>query len=158
MIRMICGACRVGTEIKRASDGPFSLSPAEEERLVRLGVAAYTAGGVTVGVATPPAPGSDAGAGVNTDDETPPAGGQETPKSDDEQKKAHLDREQLAGMEYNDLKKLAADMGVNPASKKKDDIIEAIVAATVKPGPEVEPPAQDDDETPPHVIPEEPVT
>ena len=41
MIQMTCGACRVGTALKRAVDGPFSLDPASEERLVARGVAVY---------------------------------------------------------------------------------------------------------------------
>lgn len=41
MIQMICGACRVGIALKRAGDGPFSLDPAGEERLVARGVAVY---------------------------------------------------------------------------------------------------------------------
>ena len=52
MIQMTCGACRVGTVLKRASDGPFSISPAEESRLVSSGVAVYVSSSAGKGVAT----------------------------------------------------------------------------------------------------------
>lgn len=59
---------------------------------------------------------------------------------------ARLDAEQLEGMDFNDLKKLAKDMGVNPEGKKKTDYIAAILAADIEPGEEAdgdEPPALD---------------
>lgn len=43
MIQMICGACRVNNALKRAGDGPFSMSPEAEKRLVDAGVAEYAA-------------------------------------------------------------------------------------------------------------------
>ena len=56
---------------------------------------------------------------------------------------AHLDAEQLESMDFNDLKKLAKDMGVTPDGKKKADYIAAIVAADIEPGDD-----SDDDEPP----------
>lgn len=41
MIQMVCGACRVGDQLKRAADGPFTLSPEVEQRLVDAGAATY---------------------------------------------------------------------------------------------------------------------
>lgn len=41
MIRMKSGVCPTKDGMKRASDGPFSLTDAQEERLVRRGVAEY---------------------------------------------------------------------------------------------------------------------
>jgi hypothetical protein len=46
----------------------------------------------------------------------------------------HLDAAELEGWDYNQLKKLAADMGVTPKGKKKADLIAAITAAEVTPG------------------------
>lgn len=52
---------------------------------------------------------------------------------------AHLDREQLEGMKFDDLKRMATDMGiVIKGLKSKNDIVEAIVAVEVVPGPEVD--------------------
>ena len=44
----------------------------------------------------------------------------------------HLDAEQLEAMNFNDLKKLAKDMGVNPADKTKAGYIAALVAVEVE--------------------------
>lgn len=55
------------------------------------------------------------------------------------QQTAHLDRGQLEEMKFDDLKKLAADMGIDTAGlKKKADLVEAIAAEEVIPGPEDE--------------------
>lgn len=156
MIVMICGVCGGKNGMKRASDGPFSLSPAEEERLVRRGVAAYVPEEPVSPVATLHVGDDDNEKGVNTDDENTAADGQETPDSESGEK-VYLDREQLAAMDYNELKKLAADMGAKPASQKKEDLIAAIAAIPVEPGPAEEQHAPDDDEEPPEVTPEEPV-
>jgi hypothetical protein len=60
----------------------------------------------------------------------------------------HLDPEQLAEMDYNDLKKLAADMGVKPTGKSKADYIAALVAVEVELGDEADPDEDDEDELP----------
>lgn len=57
---------------------------------------------------------------------------------DDGKTAAHLDAAQLENMDFNDLKKLAKDMGVTPAGKKKADYIAALVAVEVEPGEELE--------------------
>ena len=44
----------------------------------------------------------------------------------------HLDPEQLEEMDYNALKKLAADMGVKPGGKTKADYVAAIAAAEIE--------------------------
>lgn len=50
---------------------------------------------------------------------------------------AHLDTAQLEEMKVDDLKKLAADMGIDTTGfKRKADYVEAIAAAEVTPGPE----------------------
>lgn len=49
---------------------------------------------------------------------------------------AHLDRAQLESMKQDELKKLAADMGIDTKGFKKNaDYIEAIAAAEITPGP-----------------------
>lgn len=61
--------------------------------------------------------------------------GEETPVQHTPQT-AHLDKGQLEEMKYDDLKKLAADMGIDTAGlKKKADLVEAIAAEEVIPGP-----------------------
>lgn len=52
---------------------------------------------------------------------------------------AHLDREQLEEMKFDDLKRMATDMGIDiKGLKSKNDIVEAIVAVEVTPGPEAD--------------------
>ncbi len=41
MIRLKCGVCATKDGLRRAGDGPFSLSQPKEERLVKRGVAEY---------------------------------------------------------------------------------------------------------------------
>ena len=61
--------------------------------------------------------------------------GEETPEQSTPQT-AHLDKGQLEEMKFDDLKKLAADMGIETAGlKKKADLVEAIAAVEVIPGP-----------------------
>ena len=55
-----------------------------------------------------------------------------------------LDKEQLETMEYNQLKKLAASLGVKPNGNKKADLVAAISAAEV----EIEDPEDFDDDLP----------
>lgn len=55
--------------------------------------------------------------------------------------KGHLDKAQLEEMKIDDLKKLAADMGINTSAlKKKAELVEAIASV------EVEAAAEDDNE------------
>jgi len=44
----------------------------------------------------------------------------------------HLDASDLETWDFNEIKKLAADLGVKPAGKKKADYIAAIVAEEVE--------------------------
>lgn len=106
---------------KTAADGAFEIDDAQAERFVSLGVAKYA-------TATEAAQEPEAIPGTPSDDE------------EGEQLTGHLDADQLGAMSYNDLKKLAADMGVKPEGNKKDDYIAAICAADVD--------ADDEDELP----------
>ena len=123
-IRVTRGGCGISYEdehgtkrhaLKTPEDGPFMCDEAQAERLVRLGVAAYVTGRA---LEAPQDPDAD----TDPDNQEP------------EKTTGHLDAAELEGWEYNQLKKLAADMGVKPEGKKKADYIAAIVAAEVTAG------------------------
>lgn len=111
-IKVICGGCgiryketsgRFRYTHKTAEDKPFECEDAQAERLVSLGIAEYV--------------------------ETPASNGEETaiyPKED--MQDVHFERKDLEAMDYNDLRKLAAELGVEAEGKKKADYIEAIMA------------------------------
>lgn len=128
-IRVTRGGCGIsyndehGTKrhaLKTPEDGPFMCDEAQAERLVRLGVAAYVTGRA---LEAPQDPDAD----TDPDNQEP------------EKATGHLDAAELEGWEYNQLKKLAADMGVTPKGKKKADLIAAITAAEVEPGNNTDP-------------------
>ena len=135
-IRVTRGGCGIsyndehGTKrhaLKTPEDGPFMCDEAQAERLVRLGVAAYVTGGA---LEAPQDPDAD------TD-----------PDNQESEKTAgHLDAAELESWDYNQLKKLAADMGVTPKGKKKADLIAAITAAEVTPGNDTDPSEDDGSE------------
>lgn len=118
--------------LKTPESGPFECDDTQAARLVSLGVAEYV---------------NEIGCQKDAD----PADGQEKQADgaqETEKATGHLDPEQLAEMDYNDLKKLAADMGVKPEGKTKADYIAAIVAAEVEPGDEDDDNEDDGDELP----------
>lgn len=120
-----CGICYTDSNgvkrhaLKTPENGDFECSDEQADRLVRLGVAVYVED-------------------VKQQDDTDTKQDGETESTT----KTHLDAEELESWDYNELKKLAAEMGVEPAGKKKADYIAAIVAEEV----EV---SVDDDELPP---------
>lgn len=120
-----CGICYTDSNgvnrhaLKTPENGAFECSDEQADRLVRLGVAVYVED-------------------VKQQDDTDTKQDGETEST----MKAHLDAEELENWDYNELKKLAAELGVEPAGKKKADYIAAIVAEEV----EV---SIDDDELPP---------
>ena len=120
-----CGICYTDDNgvnrhaLKTPENGAFECSDEQADRLVRLGVAIYVED-------------------VKQQDDTDTKQDGETEST----MKAHLDAEELENWDYNELKKLAAELGVEPAGKKKADYIAAIVAEEV----EV---SVDDDELPP---------
>lgn len=127
-IRVTRGGCGISYEdehgtkrhaLKTPEDGPFVCDDAQADRLVRLGVAVYITSNAPKAQQEP-------------DDEDP--GNQEPEKAT-----GHLDAAELAGWDYNQLKKLAADMGVTPKGKKKPDLIAAITAAAIEPSNDMEP-------------------
>ena len=61
----------------------------------------------------------------------------DTPEQQEKQETAHLDKEQLEEWKFDDLKRLAEDMGIDTKSlKKKAELVEAIAAVEVIPGDE----------------------
>lgn len=119
-IRVTCGGCGIEYTdehgnarhaLKTAEDGPFLCDAKQAERLVGLGVAAYV-----------------------TTKEPETAEGDQDPGATPDTKTGYLSAEDLEKWDFNDLRKLAADMGVKPEGKKKADYIAAIVAAEVTAG------------------------
>lgn len=115
--------------LKTPESGPFKCDDAQADHFVRLGVATYV------------------GVSAEIEPTAPPADDKETEQPDDNQQhetlKGHLDAADLESWEYNNIVKLASDMGVSLKSRKREDLIAAIVAA------EVELPSEEDDELPP---------
>jgi hypothetical protein len=99
---------------KTKKDPPFKLSDEKEKHLVDRGVAKY----------------------VNLD-ENPAKDPVEDPEEEpEEDPTAHLDAAELEGWDYSELKKLAAEMGIEPKGRKKSDYVEALAAAEIIPGDE----------------------
>lgn len=95
--------------LKTPESGPFECDDAQAERLVGLRVAEY------VGPQCAFSPVEQQG------------------KTGEAEKAAgRLDVKELEGMEYNELKKLAAEMGVKPEGKTKADYIKALAAAEIE--------------------------
>ena len=127
-IKVICGGCGIvykdaaGNDrhaLKTPESGPFECDDAQAERLVGLGVAQYVGHIWHQDAAETPA----------QQEET---GEQTEETSEPEKVMGRLSAEDLESWDYNQLKKLAADMGVVPAGKKKADYIAAIVAVEVE--------------------------
>ena len=110
---------------KAPESGPFQVDDALAARLVGRGVAVY----VDASKAAPAA---------KMRQEDPAAAALVAAAGP-----GHLAPADLELMEFNELRKLAADMGVKPAGKKKADYIAAIAAAEVGYGDE-----EDADELP----------
>ena len=123
-----CGICYTDANgvkrhaLKTPENGAFECGDEQADRLVRLGVAIYA------GTAGKTAQQADAEPEQSNEPEQTVTG--------------HLSAEDLEGWDYNELKKLAADMGVEVKGKKKADYIAAITAEEVEASAE-------DDELPP---------
>lgn len=169
MIMMICGACRVNGELKRAGDDPFSLSSAEEQRLVDAGVAEYVIEPPPEPVATP-GEGGDGGAAGETLPENNTASTETEPGESDgagdsiaELKEGeaeasdtldivdgHFTIESLMKLSRTDMEELAAELGVDVKKCRNKREIAALLAA-------VEVKTDDGGETPPELGVEGPV-
>ena len=121
--------------LKTPESGPFECDDAQAARLVELGVAEYVGAPAAEPAPQPDAQSEDVEA---TDEETG------EPAQETERKPGHIVAAELERWDYNDLKKLAADMGVTPSGKKKSDYIAALVAADV----EIDTDEDDEDELP----------
>ena len=128
VIKVTCGGCGIQYidangnarhALKTPESGPFECDVDQAKRLIDLGVAELV----------PP---------WTIHGEPAPQEGTDEPSQETEKPTAHLDAEELETWDYNDLKKLAADMGVTPAGKKKADYIAALVAADLEIGDEDE--------------------
>lgn len=123
-----CGICYTDANgvkrhaLKTPENGAFECNDEQADRLVRLGVAVY------VGSSEKPTQQAD----VDLDQAEEP----------EQTVKGHLSAEDLESWDYNELKKLAAEMGLEVKGKKKADYITAIAAEEVEVSAE-------DDELPP---------
>lgn len=149
MIKVIRGGCGIvytdahgnaRHALKTPESGPFECDDTQAARLVGLGVADYCNELGWRQVADP-APQTD-------EQQTEQQKEQTDDTQEPEKLVGHLAAEQLEEMGYNELKKLAADMGVKPEGKTKDDYIAALVAVEVELGDEVDPDEDDGDELP----------
>ena len=115
---------------KDCNSEPFNTSPEQEARLVKLGVAEYV----------------DEPAKAEPVNETAQV---QSPKNDEVA--AHLDPEQLKELTNAELKKMAEEMSIDTAKlKTKAQLIEAITAVDVAPGPDEDSEGMEDDgEAPP---------
>lgn len=140
LIKVICGGCGIQYTdangnarhaLKTPESGPFECDDAQASRLIGLGVAAVYVDGIGWQQAGQQVADPETAPAVQADEqqEEQADGSQETEKTT-----RRLDAEDLETWDYNDLKKLAADMGVEPKGKKKADYIAAIVAAEVEIG------------------------
>lgn len=130
LVEILCGGygCRTKTGIHTVMRGEqCEVSESEARRLIGLGVAKspyITDRGTANALAATPATAE----GNDTPDEEASQGGSET---------ATLAPDQLRSMTVANLKKLAADMGIDTKQlKTKDALIEAICAEEVIPGDE----------------------
>lgn len=125
MIKIICGVYGGADGLKRPGDKPFSLSPAEEARLVARKVAVY--------VNEPPTEApqdEDSQDGYIPDDA--PIGFDETPPEDFGEDEAEVEEEiiDLEELSAKELRELGKDYGLTfKANDKRSTMIEAITAA-----------------------------
>ena len=136
MIKVKQGACGINYTdehgkarhtVKSPEDKPFEVDDVQAARFVNLGVAEY--------VST-----------LKAEDVTPADEQEEKAEAAQETVTgvAHLSTAELELMDFNELKRLAADMGVKPSGKKKADYVAAIAAVEVEHGPEIDPDDEDD--------------
>lgn len=165
-IRVKCGGCgikytdangKARHALKTPESGAFECDDAQADRLVGLGVAEYVGlqwREVADEVADEePAPVTETQHEEPGEPSQDPEGWADSPvdwpnreepgePAETGKRTGNLVAEDLEKMSYIELKHLAAEMGVLPDSKKKSDIIAALVAA------EVEIDDEDDDELP----------
>ena len=130
IVEILCGGygCPTKTGVHTVSRGErCEVSDAEAARLIGLGVAKFAFSAPTAPETAP----AEAPAAAESND-TPAA-----EASQNGSETAHLDPDQLQSMTVAELKKLAADMGIETKQlKTKDALIQAICAEDVVPGDE----------------------
>lgn len=138
MIKLISGACRVGSKLKRPADKPFSLTEKEEAYLVKQGVAKYaTEEAPAEKVATPPAGQEQSAVGVNSADSKNGAEGDEGGDGDTAPVAAIIDghfvKDDLMKLTRDKLNKLAEDLGIEDPDKcaNKGEVADLIAAIEV---------------------------
>lgn len=162
-IRVKCGGCgikytdangKARHALKTPESGAFECDDAQADRLVGLGVAEYVGLQWRQVAVEEPAPVPETQHEETGEPSQDPEGWADSPvdwpnreepgepAQETEKRTGRLVAEDLEDMSYLELKHLAAEMGVLPDSKKKSDIIAALVAA------EVEIDDEDDDELP----------
>ena len=110
-------------------DPAISVDDDEAKRLVKIGVAAYVDAEAPLEDVATAVPGDSDGQTIGN---SPDNGEGENGDSDPGEIAGTLDPEDLKGWKMEDLKKLAADLGIDTTGiKKKDDLIAAIAAVEV---------------------------
>ena len=123
MIKITCGTCYTSKGMMHAGNGAVSLPATEEARFVRKGVAKYVAEFQPVDEPDE----NEVQEGLLIADDK--SGSEEL---QDGQKIAHLDKDQLMTMKLDQLKAMAADMGVDcKGLRTKEDYADAICAVEV---------------------------
>lgn len=137
MIRLISGACRVGTKLMRPADKPFSITKEEEECLVKQGVAKYvTEEEPAEEVATPPVDPNGAAAGVNSGNDESGADGDQGGGEENENTLSIVDghyvKEELMKLTRPELNAMAESLNLDGAScNNKGEVADLICAIEV---------------------------
>lgn len=135
MIKMTNGVYGAKDGMKRASDGPFTLSAEEEARLVERGVAEY--------VATTDDPAPDPELEREQEPVLAPEENAPVPATED-------DKTPHAGMTVKELREIAKERGVSfKVGMTKPEMVAAIMAAQNPPEPVEDEVAEDVTETEP---------
>ena len=154
MIIITSGTVGTSKGIKTSKSGEVELPFEEEARLVNRGVAQY----MTIPVLSKP----EKDVATHGEDNIPDLpisdmadaknATKECSDTTGSQNASHLDKEQLMTMSIADLRKLAADMGIDVSGlRKKADIVDALAVEAVYPG-------DDEEDVPPDLIAEDPIT
>lgn len=150
-IRVKCGGCGIEYQdangnkrhaLKTPESGPFECDDAQASRLIGLGVAEAYVDGIGWQQVGQQVEFPETAPSVQEDEQQEEQAEEVEPAQETGKKTGHLTAEDLEKMSYLELKHLAAEMGVEPAGKKKPDYIAALVAAEVYVDDE------DDDELP----------
>ncbi len=119
MIRIVNGSIRIGKRLVGRKDGPVQLERAAEARLVKIGVAEY--------VQEVQAPPAEATPVVAIEEVAPVADAEEVEETAEEE----LNEAALMAMEFNALRALAKELGVDTKKvKSRVALVSAVLTAT----------------------------